>query len=673
MSFTGTEAASNWGITTQPNNQIKFFSYAVSGSGYTAAQLPINVTFSGGGGTGAAAQATTFEYHIGATAYYGINGYVVTSSGSGYTSAPNATVPAPLGPSGSNPVTGQALAYIDLNTNNVTNGQLVAVIPAGPMTFAAGRQYTGCFQNSSTGQNSDIAYQNLWTCQPALLPPSSQPYVWAPLNPSTGPFAAPGWQSIFVSIDLGTTTLGTLDPQIDYLIVLATSDGGSLETLYVDANWLLSSFVVTSAYGTNLTLQYFDNIPDTYTDGTTSEATLLDANLFVQPDGQGGTLGVAGNTPPPTNLYYPVAHQGRLFATDGKTVFYSKSIDEVTTTTGLITAKWEECWPGDYQLPIALDNEVITAMKSDGQILHVGTDKALYSVYGTSPYNFSVPANQFSQTGILTNDLFTVVYTEGQPAGFCWVTPDFKVLWSDFNTYEDIGIPIYPLLSQWNLSFTEGAKLSSLTYGPYNFVFLCYADQSSNTHFLLFETRLRTWYRWQVATTTGETTLTGPKLSFSYQSPVTGNRNLYYWQSAPVTFPPTPWASGNTSYLIKFDPTQITDYLDSAGIGWLVTTNWQTLGDSFAFKVLNEVELISDDVATVALVISGANTQAEFDSPFSIPSAAFVQGPLGTWKAYLAGNNTSAKYYQFSLSSAVGSSVEALTAFQIEVYPMARI
>jgi len=120
-------------------------------------------------------------------------------------------------------------------------------------------------------------------------------------------------------------------------------------------------------------------------------------------------------------------------------------VEEVTTATGLITSKWEECWPGDYQLPVALNNERIIGLKSDGVNLHIGTDKSIFTVYGSGPSDFSVPSMAFAQTGILSNDAWTVIYAEGMPAGFVWITQDFKVMHSDFSTYREIGTPVYPI------------------------------------------------------------------------------------------------------------------------------------------------------------------------------------------------------------------------------------
>jgi hypothetical protein len=117
--------------------------------------------------------------------------------------------------------------------------------------------------------------------------------------------------------------------------------------------------------------------PGSSSGATYSGLTLLNANLWVDTDGYGNVYGIVNNTPPPNTLLYPTLHQGRIFATDGKTIFFSKSLAEVTTSTGLITSKWEESWPGTNTIPIGLNNEIILGLKSSGQTLHIGTAKSI--------------------------------------------------------------------------------------------------------------------------------------------------------------------------------------------------------------------------------------------------------------------------------------------------------
>lgn len=393
--------------------------------------------------------------------------------------------------------------------------------------------------------------------------------------------------------------------------------------------------------------------------------TLLNANLWVDTDSYGNLFGIINNDPPPATLLYPTLHQGRMFGTDGKSLFFSKSLSEVTTSTGLITSKWEEAWPGTNSIPIGLDNELIIGMRSNGQSLHIATEKSIYELQGTDPSNFSIPSSLFQETGIMSNDLWTVVYSQGQPAGYCWITPDLKMIYSDFNTYNDVSMPVYSYLSQWTNAFTTQAKLTSFTYGPYNFVVLCFERVSGGSaEFLIFETVMEKWYRWTVTAANS-----GPLVSFVYEQPETGYRGLFYQETN---------SSGN---LIKlFDPANTTD--DSNVINWSAQTSWTSLSDPLAFKTLNEIEVISDE-SSIHVECYGASTQAQFDQATSPTSGTYlgfrsvVVSPLGTSKTYWAGVPTNARYYSFKFYSFLSGTssdlpVEVLSHFIVEHFPMVR-
>lgn len=383
--------------------------------------------------------------------------------------------------------------------------------------------------------------------------------------------------------------------------------------------------------------------------------TLLNANLWVEPDNYGDTVGIANNDVPVTNLLYPTLHQGRLFATDGKNLYFSKSIDEVTTSTGLITSKWEEAWPSDNVLPIALVNETILGLKSDGTNLHIGTDISIYTLSGDNAQNFSIPNMLFQQTGILSQDTWTVIYAEGEPAGFMWVTQDLKMMYSDFSTYHSVGDMIYPRLQLWDSTFTQHAKMVSLTNGPISLMILAYKPTTSSTaEYLVFDTKLKKWYEWlpQIRNL-------GPQSTFVYQHPETGYRGLFYIE-----------ADGTNHYYRLFDPANTTD--DSADIPWTVCTNWQNLGDHNVLKVLNEIEVGTEET-TLAMTVYGARTQADLISPVTLKTGTLTKSPLGIWKFYTAGTNTNARWYRFQLNSGAGSTAsDVVSYFAPQHFPQAR-
>lgn len=407
--------------------------------------------------------------------------------------------------------------------------------------------------------------------------------------------------------------------------------------------------------------------PGSASGATYTGLTLLNANLWVDTDSYGNVYGIINNEPPPANLMYPTLHQGRMFGTDGKSLFFSKSLAEVTTSTGLITSKWEEAWPGTNSMPIGLDNEEIVGLRSNGQVLHIATSKSIYELQGTDPSNFSIPSSLFQETGILNNDLWTTVYAQGQPTGYCFITPDLKMIWSDFNTYNDVSIPVYTgYLNQFQNSYLPHAKLTSFSYGPYNFVVLCFStvDSPNGTQFLLFETVMQKWYHWSVTASNS-----GPLVSFVYEHPSSGYRGLFYQET------------NSTENVIRlFDPAYTTD--DGTVINWSVQTSWTSLSDPLSYKTINELEVMSDETS-LHVQAYGASTQADFDLTASPTSSTYlgtrtaVNSPLGALKTYWAGVPTNARYYSFKFYSFLSGTVtslppEVLSHFIVEHFPMVR-
>lgn len=388
--------------------------------------------------------------------------------------------------------------------------------------------------------------------------------------------------------------------------------------------------------------------------------TLLDGNLWADVDSYGNFLGITANGLPPVNMLYTVLHQGRIFGTDGHSLYFSKNVNEVTTSTGLITSKWEEAWDPTNQLPISADNELITALKSDGSQLHIGTTKSVYTLSGDSPGNFSAPNMLFQQTGVLTHDLWSVIYSEGEPAGYLWITPDLKVLYSDFNTYVDIGVPIYNILQNWDNNYNENAIIQSFTFGPYNFAVLAFKNRNNPVaEYLIYETKLRKWYHWTVPVVG-----TGPISTFVYQHPSTGYRALFFID----------YNGSSTSYKL-FDAGQTTDL--GASIAYAIQTSWLSLGDLNTLKLLNQIDVITDDNAQTVSVYA-ATHRSQLDSPVLIKTGPIVTGPLGTFKFYLAGSRSKARFYSLRFENPNSTSVaynptNVLDSYEIEYFPMTEI
>jgi hypothetical protein len=631
---------SNWGIQApfalNISGQPTITAFGGTGTGYSSTPT---VTISGGGGSGATATAVVKNGTI--------TGFIMGLGGTLYTTNPTVTITDATG------INATAVAAIN------GFGSVSAVLPTGPIILNEGRIYTYAYQNNVTGHVSDIA-----NGFPISGSTERQAYISTTATvqgPAVGVIgdvpAGVGFQQIFVTI----TPVAGIDTQVTNLILMATSDGGSLQNLF-------QVTILPLTPPSPAPINFTDTLPDTYSDTVTTGQTLLNQNQWVSTDGSGNTFGITNNTPPPNTIFYPTLYGGRMWATDGINLFFSKSLAEVTSSTGLITSKWEESWPGTNIIPIGLDNEYILGLISTGNSLQIGTGKSVYQLLGTDPTTFSIPSPQFQETGILSNDLLTVVYSQGQPAGYAWITPDLKLIYSDNNTYVNVSQGVYPILSNWSNSFTGNAKLTSFSYGPYNFVVLMMSTTTqgeSSSFFLLYETTLQKWYRWEITPNAS-----GPLNSFVYEQPETGYRGLFLQET-----------NGADLIYRLFDPAFTVDYGNV--INWSVQTSWQNLGDPLAIKTINEIELMSDETA-LEVQLFGASTQQVLDdippvtgSPAQITIKSAVLSPLGTRKVYFAGVPTGFRYFCFGIFSdltgtASESPIEVLSHFIVEHFPMVR-
>lgn len=653
---------SNWGITNRfgattingimyadigPSSSIPFV--AVSGSAYTSAPT---VTISGGGGSGATANAFVNGG--------GVSSVDLTAQGSGYTSVPTVT----LSGGGGSGATFTAIVGTD-STRPGSYQRVIAIVMTGPMQLVAGRTYAYALKNSVTGHTSDYLYS--FTPSKGI---TTAVFIADPADAQDPGFAMnQGFSALLPTIVIHTnSTSNPLDSQVDTVVLMASSDGGDILHMYEVAQIPLSSFTITGSFPVrNYTFQYTDNVPDTYNDIYLTGITLLTQNLWVDVDSNGNVIGVADNTPPLNTIGQPVVHQGRMFMTDGKSLYFSKSIDEVTTSTGLITSKWEEAWPGSNVLDIAYDDELINGLLSDGQVLYIGTSDNIFRLLGSSASNFSIPEAIFRGVGVQSQDAWTVIYKDNIPAGYTWVTADAKIMISDFNTYQEIGKAIEPLLQ----TLGPITHIQSLSYGPYSFA-LYSVQTGANPTYLLYDTKNGGWYIWVRALQTPPTATAPamPLLSYTLQS---GVQKMY-------TMIANNGGTGQVNALQFFDVHSLVDASinlnSSNGIPWTIETSWINLCDTATSSVLNEIELWTQDPLT-HLTVHKAQSAADFISPILVKTGAFTAGPLQTQKFYLAGSPSFGRYHKLILFTDVttgvtSSSANVLRQFQFEYFPQTR-
>ena len=471
----------------------------------------------------------------------------------------------------------------------------VGATVAGNITLVSGRKYFTVFENPLTGHLS-------------ALSPSSL---------STGPITTD-------NVPLSNIPVST-DAQVTTKHILATADGGD-ETLLYD--------LVTLA-----------NATTTYTDSTT-EADLLTHNIYVEVDDFGFEQGLAENDPPP-NGDFPTPHRGRIYMLVDELLYFSKSIDELTTSTGVIAGRWEEAWPGDYFLDISAGAETGRGLLSDGQVLYIGTERRIIRLFGDGPQTFSKPETTFNDVGILNQQVWQPVFREGQAIGAMWLTPDMRLVISDMNSYRLVGSPVQDILDSVNTAVAEDVAWAAYHgQGQYNFYILA-VPTGVNTEpdtLLIYDLTQNRFVVWRLL------------------DKVTAGLNN-------VT------ASGVTQFLFgtstgkvyNFDEDAVQDRVGDTPANFTATmrTSFLHFGNPLARKTLNWLQVLTGD-SGLLVSVAGASTKAEFDSPSAVVTdAAIAANPLGDYHVPLAGDTAKDRSYRVQFKS-TGQAVDLLSGWFAE-------
>jgi hypothetical protein len=485
---------------------------------------------------------------------------------------------------------------------------LLGTPAAGLITLITGRSYYVVFYDPVTQNYSDLS----------------------PVSSSTG--ALTNQEQPLTSIPVSTNANYTRKK------ILATADGNDPTVLYEDGDIA------------NATTTFTDNVP---------ELTLLNENVWQYTDQYGIDHGVADNTPPP-NGSFPIKHQGRLFMAAGNVLQFSKSLDELVTSTGNIAGRYEECWPLFNAIDISEDSERISGLLSDGTTLYIGTELCVRRLTGNNAQNFAEPTVLFNDVGVMAQDVWQVVFIEGTPVGTMWMTPDFRVLASDFNTYDNVGAPIQNTLDLINPNSISTAWAISPQLGIYSFYVLAIPTGTNTVPDTLcvYDMRLRKWYVWQCLD------------QFTC--------GLFY-----VSLAGTPrWITCDATGTIRnFDPSFVLDRqgdTTQTGITSVVQSTWLDLGENISRKALNEVEIQTSD-PNLLTTVQGASTSAEFQIPTAtvVNNTGLTTGPFGEYKVFLAGGPAKDRFYRYQCTSvSTANSLESdivLGEVSFEIIPIHRV
>lgn len=565
---------------------------------------PTSVTLVGGGGTGATAGRTIGTTGTGPGLHYYVKSVYIINPGTGYTSAPavqfnggsidglgaTAHVTFSGGTSGTETL---SIDYVRVTVTTVPGaGITITGTAAGNVDLTIGRIYYLAFVNNNTGHYSDISSASA----------------------TTGPAT---------NLEFNLTLSVNNDPQVTQAVILATADGGDPSILYQVAQI------------TNGTTTYTDNTP---------EEDLVNNQQLLYTDQFGNDFGLAENTPPPPGQY-AIKHQGRLWMAVGQNLYFSKATSELTLPNGFIAGKYEEAFPATNYFDISEGAETISGLQSDGQTLYIGTQSHIRKLVGNDPTNFEEPQVVHAEVGLLNQEVWEIVYTQGSPSGCIWLTPDFRVIGSDFNTYTDIGGAVQDVLNSVQPSAQSLAHGTFVSDGEYD-LYILSVPVASSTYCdtqLIYDLRAHMWFVWQP---------TDGSLAGLYNINISGQPMWLFIDKTGTN-------------LYQYSPTFSSD--NGVLFPVTATTVWMHFGEPTKRKLLDELEVTGD--STMQVDILGASSQSEFSDPQVVcTSQPLILSPFGQDKVYLASFRAISRYYQLTFNS-LSASMDFLDGYNLRYIP----
>jgi hypothetical protein len=309
-------------------------------------------------------------------------------------------------------------------------------------------------------------------------------------------------------------------------------------------------------------------------------------------------------------------------------VFFSKATAELTLPNGFVAGKYEEAWPASNYFDVSDGAENVTGMLSDGTTLYIGTESHIRRLLGNTSANFQLPQIVHPHTGLINQEVWQIVYLQGAPSGSIWMTPDYRVIQSDFNTYVDIGSPIQDILNALQPTAATLAHGVFVADGEFDLYILAvpFAQSTFCDLHLVYDLRARQWFVWKPA--------------------VGSTSTLFNITAAGV--PQWLFIDGTVTNVDIYSSTALTD----AGTAIPVTasTSWLHLGEPTRRKVLSELQIFGN--TNMAVTIRGANNSQDFTDTTTtiVYNRNLRQSPFKTWNLYLTGDESHHRYYQFTFT-----------------------
>ena len=229
------------------------------------------------------------------------------------------------------------------------------------------------------------------------------------------------------------------------------------------------------------------------------------------------------------------------------------------------------------------------------------------------------------QVGLINQEVWQIVFMQGAPAGSCWMTPDFRVIQSDFNTYVDVGAPVQDILNNLQPTAASLAHAAFVADGEFELYILAVPYLQStycDTH-LIYDLRAMKWCVWQ---------------------PAGGSTSLMY-NVTQAAVPQWLFINGASNAINIYNQLAISDA--GTPIPVTATTTWMNMGEPTRRKMLNEIQVYGN--TSMTMNVNGSNTLADFAAPKPIVyNRNLKQSPFGTWDLYLTGAKTKHRYYQYT-------------------------
>jgi hypothetical protein len=229
------------------------------------------------------------------------------------------------------------------------------------------------------------------------------------------------------------------------------------------------------------------------------------------------------------------------------------------------------------------------------------------------------------------------------------MTPDFRVMASDFNSYHDVGTPIQDVLNGINTAAVSSIHAQYVSKGPSDY-YMLYIPTGTSTQpdtCCVFNLRTKKWFVWR------PTDLATASLFFF---DVNG---LPRWLFA-----------SNAGALYEWSSNVFQDRVGNTPVSYPVTiqTSWQDMGDYGIRKFVNQIIPTTADQLALTVQVDGASNQLDFVSPLSVvPATVVTPAPIPTDVFVpLASGPSHNRAFRFTFVSPASTIQNVLTGYAVE-------